>query len=128
MLDGEQGIYLTHQDIRQVQLAKGAILSGIQAMLAAHEMKESEIDRVLVAGQFGAHLKAESLTGAGLIPAALEDVITYVGNTSKSGAYLCLLAEPERETAAEIVEEIHYIELSSLDGYDTLFVKAMNFA
>ena len=88
----------------------------------------SEIDRVLVAGQFGAHLKAESLTGAGLIPAALEDVITYVGNTSKSGAYLCLLAEPERETAAEIVEEIHYIELSSLDGYDTLFVKAMNFA
>ncbi|MCR6545746.1 ASKHA domain-containing protein [Dehalobacterium formicoaceticum] len=127
IIDQDNEIYLTQQDIRQVQLAKGAILSGIQTMAQANEMTFSEIDQVMVAGQFGAHLKAESLTGAGLFPQELENVITYVGNTSKSGAYLCLLSSEEREAAEKIAKKISYIELSHLDGYDSLFVKGMEF-
>lgn len=127
IIDPENSIYLTQQDIRQVQLAKGAILSGIQAMVQANEMSFDEIDEVMVAGQFGANLKAESLAGAGLIPYELEEVVTYVGNTSKSGAYLCLMSTAERTAGERIVDEISYIELSSLDGYETLFVKAMEF-
>ena len=126
-LSREYNIYITQNDIRQVQLAKGAILSGIQTMLAYNEMADNDIDEVMVAGQFGAHLKAESLTGAGLIPRDLEDRVTYVGNTSKSGAYLCLMAEDERAQAEDIAKNIAYIELSALDGYDNVFVKAMNF-
>ncbi|MBC3889706.1 DUF4445 domain-containing protein [Acetobacterium paludosum] len=127
IIDQENDIYLTQQDIRQVQLAKGAILSGIQAMVQANEMTFGEINQVMVAGQFGANLKAESLTGAGLIPSELEDVITYVGNTSKSGAYLCLLSTEERATGEKIVDEVSYIELSRLAGYEKLFIKAMKF-
>lgn len=127
IIDRENGIYLTQQDIRQVQLAKGAILSGIQAMVQANEMSFDQIAEVMVAGQFGANLKAESLAGAGLIPYELEEVVTYVGNTSKSGAYLCLMSTAERTAGERIVDEISYIELSSLDGYETLFVKAMEF-
>lgn len=127
IIDKDNEIYLTQQDIRQVQLAKGAILSGIQTMVGANGLAFSEIDQVMVAGQFGAHLKGESLTGAGLIPRQLGDVITYVGNTSKSGAYLCLLSSEERAAVEKIAEEIIYIELSSLDGYDSLFVKAIEF-
>jgi uncharacterized 2Fe-2S/4Fe-4S cluster protein (DUF4445 family) len=127
IIDKENEIYLTQQDIRQVQLAKGAILSGIQTMARANDMTFSEIDQVMVAGQFGAHLKAESLTGAGLFPQELENVITYVGNTSKSGAYLCLLSFEEREAAEKIADKVSYIELSHLEGYDSLFVKAMEF-
>jgi len=127
IIDRENEIYLTQQDIRQVQLAKGAILSGIQTMVQAAGMDFSEIDRVLVAGQFGAHLKAESLTVAGLIPRELENAISYVGNTSKSGAYLCLLSTEERESVEKLANEISYIELSHLEGFDTVFVKAMEF-
>lgn len=127
-LDKQHGIYITQNDIRQVQLAKGAILSGIQTMLEYNGMADDDIDEVVVAGQFGAHLKAESLTGAGLIPADLEDRVRYVGNTSKAGAYLCLMAKHERDALEEITENIDYIELSALEGYDTVFVKAMNFA
>lgn len=126
-LDKEHGIYITQNDIRQVQLAKGAILSGIQTMLEYNCMADDDIDEVVVAGQFGAHLKAESLTWAGLIPADLEDKVRYVGNTSKSGAYLCLMAKAERDTLEEITENIDYIELSALEGYDDVFVQAMSF-
>lgn len=127
-LSKEHDIFITQNDIRQVQLAKGAILSGIKTMLKYNNLEDSRIDEVVVAGQFGAHLKAESLTGAGLIPEDLEDRVTYAGNTSKSGAYLCLMAKSERYTAERIVKEIDYIELSALEGYDEEFIKAMNFA
>ncbi len=127
IIDRENDIYLTQQDIRQVQLAKGAILSGIQTMVQASGIDFSEINQVLVAGQFGAHLKVESLTGAGLIPRELENTITYVGNTSKSGAYLCLLSSEERKSVEKLANEISYIELSHLEGFDAVFVKAMEF-
>lgn len=127
IIDRENEIYLTQQDIRQVQLAKGAILSGIRTMMKTAGIDFSEIDQVMVAGQFGAHLKVESLTGAGLIPRELEKVITYVGNTSMSGAYLCLLSTEERESVEKLANEISYIELSHLDGFDSVFVKAMEF-
>lgn len=127
IIDKENEIYLTQQDIRQVQLAKGAILSGIQTMLRVNDMAFSDIDEVMVAGQFGAHLKAESLSGAGLIPRELQNKITYVGNTSKSGACLCLLSADERSTGEKIATEVNYIELSQLEDYDALFVKAMQF-
>jgi uncharacterized 2Fe-2S/4Fe-4S cluster protein (DUF4445 family) len=127
-LSREYNIYITQNDIRQVQLAKGAILSGIQTMLEYNGMADNDIDEVVVAGQFGTHLKAESLTGAGLIPQDLEDKVKYVGNTSKSGAYLCLMAKDERQTIENLAEKIDYIELSRLEGYDNVFVKAMNFA
>jgi uncharacterized 2Fe-2S/4Fe-4S cluster protein (DUF4445 family) len=128
VLDAEHNIRLTQQDIRQVQLAKGAILSGIQSMMEHNGISAGEIDEVLVAGQFGAHLKADSLTGAGLIPAELEQAVRYVGNTSKSGAYLTLLSQKEREHVETIARQIDYIELSTLKDYDQKFVAAINFA
>ncbi len=127
VLDAAHGIVLTQNDIRQVQLAKGAILSGIQTMMRFLGISPDDIDEVLVAGQFGAHLKVESLTGAGIIPAELGPKVRYVGNTSKSGALLCLLSRDERARAEEIAGQVDYIELSALEGYEKVFVKAMQF-
>ncbi len=127
IIDQEKGLFLTQQDIRQVQLAKGAILSGIQTMVQANNLSLGEIDEILVAGQFGAHLKAESLTGAGILPKELENRISYVGNTAKSGAYLCLLSCQERETAQKIAQDIGYIELTQVPGFESLFAQAMHF-
>jgi uncharacterized 2Fe-2S/4Fe-4S cluster protein (DUF4445 family) len=127
IIDAERNIYLTQQDIRQVQLAKGAILSGIYALLEAVEMKAYEVSRVIVAGQFGAHLKAESIIGSGLLPAEWRQIISYAGNTSKSGALVCLLSQPEREVIESLSKNVQYIELSELHGYEDLFVKCMPF-
>lgn len=127
VIDRQREIYLTQKDIRQVQLAKGAILSGVKALLEQEKLSAQEVERVMVAGQFGAHLKPQSLIGAGLLPAQWIDRISYVGNTSKTGAALCLLSEQECRTAEEILAGATYIELSTLEGYEDSFVKCLGF-
>lgn len=127
VLDQEHDIYLTQKDIRQVQLAKGAILSGILALLEASGRTEEDIGNVIVAGQFGAHLTAESLVGCGILPESWKDKITYAGNTSKSGAAICLLSPEENRRCEELAKNARYIELSTKDGYEALFVKCLNF-
>ncbi|MGI6711466.1 MAG: ASKHA domain-containing protein [Bacillota bacterium] len=127
VLDKDFDIYISQNDIRQVQLAKGAILAGIYTMLNYAKLSVCDLDKVIVAGQFGAHLKEESLVGAGILPYELTGKITYVGNTSKSGAYICLMSDYERNLAENIVENVRYIELSSLNGYEDLFIKCISF-
>lgn len=127
VLDEQNNIYLSQKDIRQVQLAKGAILSGVVTMLRAADLKPEELDKVIIAGQFGAHLKAESITGAGLIPDSLTQKIIYAGNTSISGAEICLLSQAQRVQCENFTNKINYIELSTLEGFDKIFIDSLKF-
>lgn len=127
VLDEKHGIYLTQNDIRQVQFCKGAILSGILTLMEQLDLKEQEIDRVIVAGQFGKHLNPESLTGAELIPSTLGDRISYIGNSSMVGAQLCLISGTERARAEQIACNVEYIELSVSAGYEKRFTKCLQF-
>ncbi len=127
LIKGDNPIYICQSDIRQVQLAKGAILSGILALLQYSNISVSSIGRVIVAGQFGAHLSKDSLKAIGMFPSELIDKIYYSGNSSKSGALLCLLSKEERDQCQVISNCAKYIELSNLDGYENLFYKCLMF-
>lgn len=127
ILDGEHRIYLTQNDIRQVQFCKGAILSGILTLMEQLELSQCDIDQVVVAGQFGKHLNPTCLTGAELIPNELTDRISYVGNSSMAGALMCLLSRQERSRAEQIAGQISYIELSVAPGYEKRFTKCLQF-
>ncbi len=127
MLDEEQEIYLSQKDVRQVQLAKGAILSGILTLLEASGHTPAEVERVIVAGQFGAHLAAADLVGCGLLPDTWESIVTYAGNTSKSGAAICLLSPQEARRSESLAQDAHYIELSLREGYEALFIRCLQF-
>lgn len=120
-------IFLSQQDIRQVQLAKGAVLAGIRILLQESGVQSEQVDRVLVAGQFGAHLSGESLIGAGLLPAAFAGKIHYVGNTSLAGAELCLISQAERQRSQNLFQNIRYLELSVWPDYEQALMKAMRF-
>ena len=122
-----EGLWLTQGDIRQVQLCKGAILSGCLTLLERLGLAPGDIDQVLVAGQFGRHLSPESLVGAGLLPAAWKDKIAYVGNTSRTGALMCLLSTAERRRAEAIARSVSYVELATWPGYEAIFTKSMSF-
>lgn len=128
ILAAEPELLITQQDVRQVQLAKGAILSGFLALLDKAGLKPEDIDRVLVAGQFGSHLSAEAITGAGLLPPSVKDKISYVGNTSKTGARMALLSEKVRTEMEALAGDIEYFELAEWPGYQELFVESMRFA
>lgn len=124
---GKEALMVTQSDIRQLQLAKAAISSGIKALLSASEMNVEEIDELVIAGQFGAHLPVSSLTGTGIIPQELQGKVKYVGNSSKTGAYMALMSAAARADMEALAAKIKYIELSGLEAYERIFTESINF-
>ena len=122
-----QELLITQSDVRQVQLAKGAILSGFYALIKKAGKTMEDLDKVMVAGQFGAHLPAESLIGVGILPEGVEDKLVYVGNSSKTGAYIALLSKEAKREIEELAHHMDYMELGASEGYERLFAECMNF-
>lgn len=120
-------LYITQKDIRQVQLAKGAILSAIHILFKEINIKYEAVDKVYIAGAFGKHLSLESIVQVGLIPGELAEKVVFVGNTSKMGAIKCLLNKKYKEEAELTLDKTEYFELSAYDGYDKVFMKDMAF-
>ena len=125
---GAKEIHITQKDIRQVQLAKGAISSGFYALLNLMQINMVDLREVIIAGQFGKHLNVDSLIGVGIIPEVLRDKITYIGNSSKSGAVMCLLSQQARRDIEKIAKDVNYFELSTMEGYEKLFTKCLSFS
>lgn len=127
-LVSEEGqVFLTQKDIRQVQLAKGAISTGIVLLLKELNLSYGEIEQVLVAGAFGYHLKPASLTAVGLLPAELQDKIIFVGNTAKEGAKAVLLNKDTVQEVHAISKMIKIKELSFQPEFQEYFVQQLLF-
>jgi uncharacterized 2Fe-2S/4Fe-4S cluster protein (DUF4445 family) len=120
-------VFLTQQDVRQVQLAKGALRSGIDMLLAGSGLKYPDVDRVLIAGAFGFHLRTENLVRIGIIPGELEGKIDLVGNTSKTGAMALLLDRSTRREALRIADRASVIELADEPGFERTFIGNLAF-
>ena len=86
-----------------------------------------ELDRVLVAGQFGAHLPVDSMIGTGILPEGIRDKIEYVGNSSKTGAYMALLSGKVKQEMEELANHIDYMELGAMEGYERLLAECLIF-
>ena len=125
--NGADPLYITQGDVRQVQLAKGAILSGFMALMKKAGIGMADLDRVLIAGQFGAHLPAESITGTGILPFEVENRIEYVGNTSKTGAYMALMSGSVKRQMEALAHEMDYLELGATDNYERLLSECLIF-
>ncbi|MCB8814675.1 ASKHA domain-containing protein [Desulfosporosinus shakirovi] len=125
--EGPHKVLITQGDVRQVQLAKSAILSGFVALVKAMDLTFSDLDEVIVAGQFGAHLSVESLVGTDILPKAVRDKITYIGNSSKTGAYLALMSLETRREMIKLARDFNYLELSVTQGYERLFIECSQF-
>jgi uncharacterized 2Fe-2S/4Fe-4S cluster protein (DUF4445 family) len=123
----EKNLLITQGDVRQVQLAKGAILSGFYALLKQANIDMDQLDKVMIAGQFGAHLPADSLVGVGILPEAVRDKLEYVGNSSKTGAYMALMSVDVRKQMEDLAKEMDYLELGASEGYERLFTKCLMF-
>ena len=118
-------LIVTQSDIRQVQLAKGAILSGFYALLKQAGITMEDLDEVIVAGQFGMHLPVESLTGTGILPKEVGNRLTYVGNSSKTGAYMALMSGSVKREMEKLAKKMEYMELSASQGYERLFSNSL---
>jgi len=128
---GEAGaraeIVLTQDDVRQVQLAKGAIASGIAMLLHVAAVPLETLEELMLAGGFGNYLSITSAIRIGLIPALPAGRVRYVGNAASLGAQLCLLSEAERARADTIASRIEHVSLAAHPDFEQIFVDAMNF-
>lgn len=121
------GVSLTQKDIRQVQLAKGAVRAGIERLLADAGITAPDVDRVVIAGSFGFHLRAQSLVRIGLLPPQLEDRVEFAGNTSRAGAQLLLLDRFARDRAAALAGTVRILELADDPEFEKTFVASLAF-
>ncbi|WP_328597314.1 ASKHA domain-containing protein [Heliobacterium mobile] len=120
-------VYLTQKDVRQVQLAKGAIRTGIDLLLRSKGITSDAVDRVLIAGSFGYHLRAKSLIHLGLLPDSFDGKIEFIGNTSKTGAQAFLMNQSLRKEMEKGVTEIEVIELANYGDFEQVFVRSLGF-
>lgn len=120
-------IRFTQEDVRQIQLAKGSILAAIYTILESRGVEINQVKKVIVSGQFGAHVKENSLIGVGIIPKAFSGKVEYIGNASLSGAYLSLINSNLRQEMINMAETIEYIELSLSKAYERRFAKCAQF-
>jgi predicted metal-binding protein len=120
-------VYLTQEDVRQVQLAKGAIRAGISLMAESLGIGEAQIQRVLLAGAFGSFLNPENACRIGLLPEELLDRIQVVGNAAGSGAKMLARNKNLLPLSQKLAEKIAVLELASLPAFPKTFARAMGF-
>ena len=126
MKDGKQ-ITFTQQDIREVQLAKAAIHSGIELLLEHAGISMGEIKKVYLAGGFGVYLDVHIAAGIGLLPAELEKCTKAVGNTSLQGCIAYGSSEENRSRTEEMIKKCESINLAEQADFEERYVANMNF-
>jgi len=122
-----RAVRITQLDIRELQLAKGAICAGIKVLLAKLGVKGSQIDRVFLAGAFGNYITRESAVSIGLFPNVPIDRIHPVGNAAGEGARMALASVSARKHAIELAQTVEHVELSSQQDFHEAFIGSTYF-
>jgi len=121
------GVYITQEDIRKLQLAKGAIAAGIEVLFKEYGCTPCNIDVLTFAGGFGNYIDKASAAAIGLFPQELLDKAKEVGNAAGNGAVSAALSQEAWERALEISKDMRYIELASYPHFNEMYVEHMNF-
>ncbi|THD83116.1 DUF4445 domain-containing protein [Aliigemmobacter aestuarii] len=120
--EGGPRIMVTQGDIRAIQLAKSALYAG--ARLLMDEMGVDTVDRVTLAGAFGAHISPKHAMVLGMIPDAALDKVTSAGNAAGTGARIALCNVAARDQIETTVHQIHKIETAIEPRFQEHFVNA----
>jgi uncharacterized 2Fe-2S/4Fe-4S cluster protein (DUF4445 family) len=117
-------ISVTQNDVREIQLAKGSIQSGIQVLLAESGTSVQDIDHVIIAGAFGTYIDISNAVAMGMLPAIPAHRFKQVGNAAGIGAKLALLSTPMRSEARALHTRVRYVELAKYPKFARLFAQS----
>ena len=117
-------IMFTQRDVRQVQLAKGAILAGTQILMQVANVCTEDIKAIYLAGAFGNYIDPSSALRIGLFPPVDLERIIPVGNAAGEGAKRLLVSRKSRELVEQLRREINYYELATHDNFADVFAQA----
>jgi len=128
--EGEDGsdrpaITFTQKDVRALQLAKGAMRTGINVLLETSGLNPDEIERVIIAGAFGTYIDVASAVAIGMLPRLPLERFRQVGNAAGMGAKLALISRSKRAEAQSLARRIGYVELARDSQFAKTFAQAM---
>ncbi len=118
-----QDITICQDDVRAVQLAKGAMYAGAKILMNA--LGVDKVDKVILAGAFGSYIDKTSASLLGLFPDCEPDNIYSVGNAAGDGARIALLNIDKRQEADEMAQRVEYVELTLSPDFNKIFASAM---
>jgi uncharacterized 2Fe-2S/4Fe-4S cluster protein (DUF4445 family) len=117
-------IAITQQDVRNVQLAKGAIYTGAKLMMK--RLGIERLDKIILAGAFGSYLDPQKAMILGMFPDCDLSNVHAVGNAAGEGARIALLNREKRAEADEIARKVEYIELTIEEDFQKEFIEALH--
>ena len=121
--EGEPRIVLTQNDVRQIQLAKGALYAGCRLLMDA--LGIDAVDRIRLAGAFGAHIDPVHAMVLGLVPDCDPEHVTAAGNAAGTGARIALLNRAARAEIEDVVRRVEKLETAVEPRFQEHFVGAM---
>ncbi len=122
-----EDVCLYQKDIRELQLANGAIRAGIKMLLKKENLSVTDLGKVLIAGAFGNFIRRQNAKRIGMMPDLELEKIQFVGNTASFGAKRVLLSLTEREYAGRILKMTEHLDLSLDPEFQMEFAEAMMF-
>lgn len=120
-------VKLTQQDVREIQLAKSAIRSGIDLLIETLGKRVEEVEEVLLAGAFGNYMDPEAACRIGMIPPVLLPKIKSIGNAAGEGSKLAALNKEEFEYSGRLHDGVEFLELASLPEFMNRYGQNLNF-
>ncbi|MBN1998580.1 DUF4445 domain-containing protein [candidate division KSB1 bacterium] len=121
----QKNIILTQKDIRQIQLAKGAIAAGVEILLRKTGLAVSDLNAVFLAGAFGQFLDIDNVMYIGLLPEMERRKIHFIGNAACAGAEMALLSVDERRTIQQLLDRAEYVEIATDPAFLDIFTEKM---
>ena len=121
---GKPAITINQNDVRELQLAKAAIRTGIQILLETSGCAEDDIKQVIIAGAFGTYIDVASAVAIGILPPLPLNRFRQVGNAAGVGAKMALISLKSRAKAQAIASRVSYIELASSPSFQPTFIQA----
>ncbi|HEX74909.1 MAG TPA: DUF4445 domain-containing protein [Dehalococcoidia bacterium] len=120
-------IYLTQKDVRELQLAKGAIAAGVKTLMDEMGIGTEDIGHVYLAGALGNYVNPNCAVRIGLIPNVNRRIISSLGNAASTGASMVLLSKRYWQMAGELGHFIEHVELSSRLDFNEYFIEQIDF-
>lgn len=120
-------VVVTQGDIREIQLAKGAIRTGVSILMQEMDVKPEQVKHVYIAGAFGTYITPSSAKVIGMIPDTPLNIVTSVGNAAGTGARMALVLSKARRICEKISNVVEYIELAAHSDFHSIFIESLRF-
>ena len=124
---GKQKIFLTQEDIRNFQLAKGAIGAGAELLLMRAGLSAAGLDEIIITGSFGNRIDVESAIAVGIIPMVETGKVRFIDNAAGRGVIMCGCDESLRSRMERIQKVCAVINLADQENFENLFIGHLNF-